>query len=138
MNIALAASDSAVAGNVVVRIVVGDEIIEFLDQPFAIGYDAETNTTETEFLTNSNFLLAKLAEVWNLSVEVPQEATPPDLGVEKVPNIVWPTTKDGTVLIEEEEGPTVTVKISHAIRALGALADMIRAGTLPPPPPPAP
>jgi len=133
MNITPSVADAAVYGQTVTRIVVGAETIEFLDQSFIIAYDTQTRVGATNLTTDAAFLLAKLADVWNLSVEVPTEVPSPNLGVEALPRIVWPTEAGQPPTVEPYDGPTISVKIGDAIRALIVLADMTRAGTVPDP-----
>jgi hypothetical protein len=134
MQISPTSADAAVNGMAITRIVVGSENIEFLDQPFAIAYDVDTRSAATELSATAAFLLAKLADVWGLTVEVPTELPPPDFGVETIPHIIWPEEKGNPAEVDDYDGPTITVKIGDAVRALGVLANMVRAGTLPSPP----
>lgn len=135
MQISPTSSDVSVGGKAVTRIVIGSEIIEFLDQPFAIAYDIDSRSASTELASDVRFLLAKLDEVWNLAVEVPTELPPPDFGLETLPSMIWPQEIGNPVEVDEYDGPTITVKIGDAIRALGVLANMVRSGTLPELPP---
>jgi len=133
---------SGLDGLVVARILIGSEHIEFIDQPFLLSQPATptTDAPEAQFLSSSGFLMADLYDSWNIKVAVPIESDVPgkigtETVLETVPEIDW---SSGEPKVTTPPGPTIEITVGQAILALSALADMVRAGTLPVPPTPPP